>query len=138
MLVTRENCLVEIVPFNKCFVTGGTWHWYIRGVLYTYKKEKVVGEEMRRIINLAKSTAQFDESFDESRASVLKLVFRMGTMKILRSWDETDVLYVGDVHSYNEYCFQPSPASDDIIAYVVVTPNRIIPVEIETLKERVW
>jgi hypothetical protein len=134
-IITRENCIVENVPMD-CFVRCGTWSWGIRSKLYVHSLEEVSGEEARRMINLAKSVAQFDET----EAKVLKLTIRRVVMKIRREWEEHDVLYVGDSHFYGEYCIQPSPDEvDEVVAYVVVADDKIIPVSgIEELKKYVW
>jgi len=133
MFTTWENCLVSTVPID-CFVEDGVWSWGMMAKLYYYGIEKVVGEDAHRIINLAKSV----EQFDESKAKVLKLTFKKGKMWRERCWDEYDVLYVGDVHSYCKYCFEPNLTSDDIVAYVVVTEDKIIPVATEEFKKHVW
>jgi len=134
MFITWEDCLVDTVSLD-CFVEDETWDWEIKSVLYYYGLERLTGEETQRIINLAKAVEQF---FDESKAKVLKLTFKKGTKKIKRRWDEYDVLYVGDVHGYKEYCFEPQMSSDDIVAYVVLTADKVIPVATEEFKEHVW
>jgi hypothetical protein len=104
------------------------------GQIILYGVEEVVGEETQRIINLAKSV----EQFDDAKAKVLKLIFKRGVMRIKRDWVETDILYVGDMHWYREYCFEPQMSSNDIVAYVVLTADKVIPVATEEFKEHVW
>jgi len=134
MFITRDNCWVETVS-PGCFVADGAWSWGIMSKLYYYGIEKVVGEETRRIINLAKSV----EQFDGANAKVLKLIFKRGMMRVKRSWVETDILYAGDMHWYREYCFEPNLTSEDIVAYVALTSNgKPIPIATEEFKEHVW
>jgi len=134
IFVTRDNCWIETASIG-CYVTDGVWSWGVKSVLYYYGLEKLTGEEAQYVIKLAKSVAQFDES----KAKALKLTFKKGKMWRKRCWDEYDVLYVGDVHTYCEYCFGPNLASDDIVAYVVLTAeNKVIPVATEEFKKYVW
>ena len=133
MFITWENCLVDTVSLD-CFKKDGAWSWGIMSKLYYYGIEKVVGEEAQRIINLTKSA----EQFDDANAKVLKLIFKRGMMRIKRSWIETDILYVGDMHWYREYCFEPQMSSNDIVAYVVLTADKAIPVVTEEFKNHVW
>ena len=131
MIVTRENCWVETATSN-CFVADGMWGWGLRGILYLHDVE--VGEEAQRVINLARSVAQFDEF----KAKVLKLTFKKGMWRE-KCWEEYDILYVGDRHLYCEYCLEPDLASDDIVAYVVLTSdNKLIPVATEEFRKHVW
>jgi len=133
MFATRENCWVETL--FDCFVADGTWGWGLKGILYLHDAKEEVGEEAQRVINLARSVAQFDES----KAKVLKLTFKKGKIWRERCWDEYDVLYVGDVHSYCKYCLEPNLASDDIVAYVVLTSDgKLIPIATEEFKKYVW
>ena len=130
-----ENCLIITLPLD-CFVRDCAWGSYIRGILVLVKREEVSGEEAQRVISLAKSATQ--SAFDEEKAKVLKVIFKKGKLEIKRTWDEYDVLYVGDVHTYSEYCITTNWQAEDIVAYVVLDDGKKIPVEIEVLKKYVW
>ena len=69
---------------------------------------------------------------------MLKLVFKVGRRRIVREWTETDVLYIGDMHTFCEYCLEPDPTFEDIVAYALWTPERVIPVDVGLLGKYAW